>query len=72
LKRLDFYMRTLVAILLVSLNGAQRVAAGELPNILWITCEDMSPNLGCYGDAYSISPNIDALAAKGMRYTNAN
>ena len=20
------------------------------PNILWITCEDMSPHLGCYGD----------------------
>jgi arylsulfatase A-like enzyme len=43
----------------------------ERPNILWITCEDMSPNLGCYGDQYAVTPNIDALAAKGMRYTNA-
>lgn len=41
------------------------------PNILWITCEDISPNLGCYGDHYSVTPNLDALAAKGMRYTNA-
>src|SRR5829696_5823271 len=43
----------------------------ERPNLLWITCEDMSPNLGCYGDKYAVTPNIDALAARGMRYTNA-
>src|SRR6476659_8681914 len=45
--------------------------AADRPNILWITCEDISPNLGCYGDRYSVTPNLDALAAKGMRYTNA-
>src|SRR6187397_845187 len=45
--------------------------AAKRPNILWITCEDMSPNLGCYGDHYSVTPNLDAFAAKGMRYTNA-
>ena len=32
----------------------------------------MSPNLGCYGDDYAATPNLDALAARGMRYTNAN
>jgi uncharacterized sulfatase len=31
----------------------------------------MSPDLRCYGDEYSISPNIDRLAAQGVRYTNA-
>ncbi len=41
------------------------------PNILWITCEDMSPNLGCYGDRYAITPNLDRLAAEGVRYTRA-
>ncbi|MCA9248544.1 MAG: sulfatase [Planctomycetales bacterium] len=45
--------------------------AADKPNILWITSEDNGPELGCYGDSYSISPNLDALAAKGMRYTNA-
>jgi uncharacterized sulfatase len=39
------------------------------PNILWITCEDMSPDLGCWGDAYAASPNLDRLAAEGVRYT---
>ena len=41
------------------------------PNILWITCEDMSPNMGCYGDNYAKTPNLDRLAARGVRYTNA-
>src|SRR5688572_15943682 len=48
------------------------LAAAELPNILWITCEDMGPHLGCYGDDYAATPNIDALAAKGTIYSNAN
>ena len=45
-------------------NGAAR------PNILWITVEDMSPSLGCYGDTYAATPNIDKLAAESVRYTN--
>lgn len=46
-------------------------AAGERPNILWITCEDLSPVLGCYGDSYARTPNLDRLAAEGVRYTRA-
>jgi uncharacterized sulfatase len=41
------------------------------PNILWISCEDMSPDMGCYGDEYAVSPNLDKLAAEGCRYNNA-
>ena len=41
------------------------------PNILWITCEDISPDLGCYGVDYARTPNLDALAARGVRYTHA-
>ena len=40
------------------------------PNILWISCEDMSPRLGCYGDSVAHTPNIDQLAAEGAKYTN--
>src|SRR5918992_3078148 len=47
-------------------------ATAEFPNILWITCEDMGAHLGCYGDDYAVTPNIDRLAAKGMLYRNAN
>ena len=41
-------------------------AVDDRPNILWITCEDISPNLGCYGDAYAVTPNIEIGA--GLRY----
>lgn len=47
------------------------IAQTQRPNILWITCEDISPNLGCYGDRYAITPTLDALATQGVRYTNA-
>lgn len=46
-------------------------SAIERPNILWITSEDNGPQLGCYGDAYADTPNIDSLAAKGQIYLNA-
>jgi arylsulfatase A-like enzyme len=45
--------------------------AAERPNILWITAEDMSPNLGCYGDLDAMTPRIDALAHGSVRFTHA-
>jgi len=41
------------------------------PNILWITCEDISAHIGCYGDKFAKTPTIDRLAEEGVRYTNA-
>jgi N-sulfoglucosamine sulfohydrolase len=40
------------------------------PNILWISTEDMSPHLGCYGDKVARTPNIDRLASQGIRFDN--
>jgi len=40
-------------------------------NILWLTVEDMSPHLNCYGDSTIATPNIDRLAKEGVRFTNA-
>lgn len=45
--------------------------AAERPNILWVTSEDNSPYLGCYGDALAQTPNLDRLAAQGVRYRRA-
>jgi N-sulfoglucosamine sulfohydrolase len=45
--------------------------AQKRPNILWISCEDISSNLGCYGDEYASTPNLDKLATEGVRYTHA-
>ncbi|MHC4439362.1 MAG: sulfatase-like hydrolase/transferase, partial [Planctomycetota bacterium] len=50
--------------------GGQR-SNRDRPNILWITSEDNSPLLGCYGDKQAHTPNLDRLAAQGVRYRNA-
>lgn len=39
------------------------------PNVLWISAEDISPSLGCYGDLYAVTPRLDQLASEGMRFT---
>lgn len=43
----------------------------DRPNVLWITCEDMSLTLGCYGDVNAYTPFLDKFAAESIRYTNA-
>jgi uncharacterized sulfatase len=45
-----------------------RGAQAPKPNILWITCEDMGPQMGCYGDRYATTPVLDKLAAQSLRY----
>ncbi|QIP16554.1 sulfatase-like hydrolase/transferase [Spirosoma aureum] len=70
--------KTVIVILLLSeslaMSFMKRLAyqsAPTQPNILWITCEDMSPHLSCYGDNEVKTPNIDQLAAEGICYTHA-
>lgn len=43
----------------------------EKPNILWITCEDISPYLGSYGFSQAYTPNLDKLAKTSIQFTNA-
>ena len=43
----------------------------ELPNIVWLVSEDNSPYLGCYGDEFATTPNLDKLASTSLIYTNA-
>ena len=47
------------------------LAPAARPNILWLTCEDIGPHLGCYGDRYADTPNLDRLAARSTHYNNA-
>ncbi len=63
-------MRTIAVLACLAGIGSAGVAQ-ERPNILWITSEDNGPHLGCYGDTYATTPNLDALAARGMRYRMA-
>ena len=42
------------------------------PNIIFILCDDMGyGDLGCYGQKYIHTPNIDRMAQEGMLFTQA-
>ena len=47
---------------------APAAVAADRPNILLVLVDDLKPALGCYGDAAAVTPNLDRLAARGMRF----
>ena len=58
-------------LLIACAGGGACADEQERPNIVWISCEDISAHLGCYGDAQATTPNIDRLASEGVRYSHA-
>ena len=59
--------RVLISALLTAL-GLGIAQAAQRPNVLLIVVDDLKPALGCYGDKSAKTPNIDALAGRGMRF----
>ena len=56
----------------VSAQPAEVRGAASPPNVVLILIDDMGwSDLGCYGNAFHETPRIDALAAQGMRFTDA-
>jgi len=62
--------RVLIMTLLLCLAPLS-LFAGDKPNILWLSAEDISAHLGCYGYKNATTPNLDKLATEGTRYTKA-
>ena len=62
-------MRSFVFLVLCFLSTI--VHAGNRPNIVWISVEDISAHLGCYGDPQATTPNLDDFATESVRYTQA-
>ena len=57
---------------LAGLIPSMAFAQGARPNIIYIMCDDMGyGDLGCYGQQLISTPNIDRMAAEGMRFTQA-
>lgn len=57
--------------MVASLLAGSAAAAAPRPNILWLLAEDLGPELACYGHPGVRTPNLDRLAAEGVRYTQA-
>lgn len=64
-------MKTSFLLATILFVGFAMSAQIERPNIVWFTCEDISPYLDFYGDSTARTPNLDRLANESMIYTNA-
>ena len=64
-------MNRILILELVTALGFAAVQAAQKPNVLLILVDDLKPAMGCYGDNAAITPNMDALARRGMRFDMA-
>ena len=68
-------LKTTVSTVILALALAATLTSGSAaaprPNVIWITSEDHGPEMGCFGDTFATTPNVDKLAAKGMIYIRA-
>lgn len=46
--------------------------SSDKPNVLFLICDDLNCDLGSYGHPQVKSPNVDRLAARGVRFSNAH
>lgn len=65
-----------IFLIAINLGGAKTQAkekepSESRPNILWLSCEDISDHLGCYGFENANTPNLDRFAKQGVIYDNA-
>lgn len=51
--------------------GSALAAYAEPRNVLLICVDDLKPTIGCFGDAFAVTPNIDRLARRGVRFDAA-
>lgn len=66
--------RIILTFVLWNLIAGSTWAGGQIhkrPNILFIAVDDLRPDLGCYGNEYIITPNIDKLAASSTVFNRA-
>jgi arylsulfatase A-like enzyme len=61
--------RQILGLVLVVSLSSERLPAQTRPNIVWIVGENISLDLGCYGERLVATPHLDRLAAEGVRYT---
>jgi arylsulfatase A-like enzyme len=63
------FLKMVLGILIFMITVPVLTRAQKKPNIIWITCEDISPFLPSFGDSTIRTPNLSRLAAEGIRFT---
>jgi N-sulfoglucosamine sulfohydrolase len=58
----------IIFLFIASLGIAAAQSPEPLPNILWISCEDLSPHFDFYGDNSVATPNLSRLSREGITY----
>ena len=53
------------------LAGVLAAAEPSRPNVLFIAADDLRTDLGCYGSREALTPNLDALARRGVVFERA-
>ena len=67
-----FKSKLILLIIPLFFSCSENIKTTQKPlNVVWISCEDMGPILGSYGNEIIKTPNLDKLASEGVRYTNA-
>src|SRR5688572_7613316 len=64
-------MKHLVSIVAFIVVSSVTAFAADRPNVLFLISDDLNNYLGCYGDPRAKTPNIDALAACGVKFERA-
>ena len=65
-------MKPILVILSLLHLGIPAFAKDRQPNVIFVLADDLGwAELGCYGNSFNETPNLDKLAKQGIRFTNA-
>jgi N-sulfoglucosamine sulfohydrolase len=65
-------MKYFIALLIIAIVGFTSCTSERKvkPNIVWILAEDLSQDIGCYGNELVLTPTLDQMASEGIRFEN--
>ena len=61
----------IAAVAVAAATSSASARAAEKMNVLYVVSDDLCNRLACYGDPLAKTPNLDKLAAKGVRFDRA-